>query len=57
MKSMKSMLRMTPRMKLMHGFVQYVHCFGLRDLEREEREAKEERSRKAKARRLAKEMV
>jgi len=54
---MKSMLRMTPRMKLMHRFVQYIHDFGMTELFQEELQAKEERSKKARARRLVKEIV
>jgi len=48
---MKNMLRMTARQKLMHGFVQYIHRYGLRELELEERYAIE-KHRKAKAKKL-----
>jgi len=54
---MKNMLRMTARQKLMHGFVEYVHYHGLEELRLEEWVAKEERRKKARARRLIKEIV
>jgi len=53
-------ITMTPRMKLMHRFMKYVHDHGVTSLLHEELQAKEERRKKAKARRLkrlAKEIV
>jgi len=49
---MKSMLRMTPRMKLMHEFAEYMHCYGWRKIELEEWVAKE-KHRKARAKKIA----
>jgi len=49
---MNSMLRMTPRMKFIHGFVEYIHDHGMTELLHEELEAKEKR-RQARAKKLA----
>ncbi|MDR0518335.1 MAG: hypothetical protein LBH25_14980 [Fibromonadaceae bacterium] len=47
-KPKSSLMRMSPRMKFVHGFVEYIHDYGMTDLLHEELEAKERRKLKAR---------
>jgi len=41
-------MRMTPRQRLMHGFMQYIHHYAMRDIQYEERLEEEKKLAKKK---------
>jgi len=53
MKAKVKALKMTPKQRLMHGFMQYIHNFAIDEIQYEERLEEEKKKLAAKKRRLA----